>query len=62
MQTDLMPVAIFMLNPAEAQLVRALLEAADIPCYLQNEYTLNADRFLTGVVGGERLLVSPEFL
>jgi len=29
---------------------------------LANEYTLNADRFLTGVVGGERLLVSPEFL
>ena len=39
MQTDLVPVAVFMLNPAEAQLARALLEAADIPCYLQNEFT-----------------------
>jgi hypothetical protein len=62
MQTELVPVAVFMLNPAEAQIARALLEAAEIPCYLENEYTLNADRFLTGVVGGERLLVAPDDL
>ena len=61
-EPELVPVAVFMLNPAEAQIARALLEAAEIPCYLENEYTLNADRFLTGVVGGERLLVPPDFL
>jgi hypothetical protein len=59
---DLVPVAVFMLNPSAAQLARAALKAAEIPCYLENEYTLNADRFLTGIVGGERLLVPAEFL
>jgi len=57
----MVPVAVFMLNPAEAQIARALLEADGIPCYLENEYTLSADRMLTGLVGGERLVVLPEF-
>ena len=58
MPDDLVVAAIFM-YPDEAKLARAVLESADIPCYLENEHTLAANWALTPVLGGLRLMVAP---
>ena len=58
MPAELVVVAVFML-PHEAKLARALLESADITCYLENECTLDARWDLALAVGGFRLRVAP---
>jgi hypothetical protein len=47
----LVQVAAF-LHPHEAKVARAGLEAENIPCFLNNERTLDLDCFLASMVGG----------
>jgi hypothetical protein len=57
---ELIQVAAF-LQPHEAKLARAELEAENIPCFLNNERTLDIDWFLASMMGGYRLLVPSRF-
>jgi hypothetical protein len=43
--------------PHEAKFARSALEAESIPCYLENERTLDVDWLLSNLLGGYRLLV-----
>ncbi len=48
--------------PDQAKLARAMLEAEDIPVYLENEHTLSANWMWTNLLGGLRLKVPAQFL
>jgi hypothetical protein len=47
--------------PHDAKFARAELEAEEIPCFLDNERTLDIDWFLATMMGGYRLLVPASF-
>jgi hypothetical protein len=57
---ELIQVAAF-LHPHEAKVARAELEAENIPCFLNNERTLDIDWLLASMMGGYRLLVPARF-
>ena len=57
---DLVQVASFV-YPHDAKFARAQLEGEDIPCFLDNERTLDIDWFLATMMGGYRLLVPASF-
>ena len=48
--------------PHDAKFARAQLEAEEIPCFLDNERTLDIDWFLATMMGGYRLLVPTSFV
>jgi Putative prokaryotic signal transducing protein len=58
---ELVQVAAF-LQPHEAKIARAQLEAENIPCFLNNERTLDIDWFLASIMGGYRLMVPAKFV
>jgi hypothetical protein len=58
---ELIQVASFVF-PHEAKFARAELEGEDIPCYLDNERTLDVDWLLSNLLGGYRLLVPASFV
>lgn len=43
--------------PAEAQMIKAKLEAEGIPVFLRDEATLNSDPLLSAAIGGVKLQV-----
>lgn len=45
-------------TPTEAQLLRNVLQAADIPSYVNDANLLQANSFLTGAIGGVKLMVA----
>jgi len=53
---ELIEVASFV-YPYDAKFARAQLEGENIPCFLDNERTLDIDWFLTTMMGWYRLLV-----
>jgi hypothetical protein len=57
---ELVKVAAF-LQPHEAKIARAQLEAEQIPCFLNNERTLDIDWFLASVMGGYQLMVPARY-
>jgi hypothetical protein len=57
---ELIQVASFVF-PHEAKFARAELEGENIPCYLDNERTLDVDWLLSNLLGGYRLLVPASF-
>jgi hypothetical protein len=57
---ELVHVATFV-YPHDAKFARAELEGEDIPCFLDNERTLDIDWFLANVLGGYRLFVPASF-
>ena len=54
---DNLVLAATFLYPVNAKFARAELEGEGIPCYLENEHTLDIDWFLSNLLGGYRLLV-----
>ena len=46
----------------DAKFARAQLESENIPCFLDNERTLDIDWFLATMMGGYRLLVPASFV
>jgi hypothetical protein len=48
--------------PYEAKFARAELEGEDIPCFLDNERTLDIDWFLATPLGGYRLMVPASYI
>jgi hypothetical protein len=48
--------------PHDAKFARAQLEAEEIPCFLDNERTLDIDWFLATMMGGYRLLVPTSYV
>ena len=58
---ELVLVAAF-LQPHEAKVARAQLEAEDIPCFLNNERTLDIDWFLATLMGGYQLMVPARYV
>ena len=57
---ELIEVASFV-YPYDAKFARAQLEGENIPCFLDNERTLDIDWFLATMMGGYRLLVPASF-
>lgn len=43
--------------PYEAQIAKASLESAEIPAFIQNEFTINMNWLLSDALGGYRLMV-----
>ena len=48
--------------PHDAKFARAQLEGEEIPCFLDNERTLDIDWFLATMMGGYRLLVPSSYV
>lgn len=59
MKTQLITIAVFALA-FQANLVKGRLEADGIPCYIQDEHSVQTTPMLTNAIGGVKLQVKDE--